>query len=65
MLVLLLICVIFDQFLVVFVAPNGNAKGSFLLFFIVNESYEYYKAQSAISLFKLNNVFTTFLRFQT
>ena len=53
---LLLICAIFDKFLVVLVAQNRNAKGSFLLFSIVNEIYEYYEARSAISLFQMNEL---------
>ena len=51
---MLLICASFDKFLVVFVAQNGNTKGSFLLFSIVNEIYEYYEARSEISLFQMN-----------
>ena len=62
MLGLLLIFASFDKFLVVLVAQNGNAKGSFLLFSIVNEMYEYYKARSAISLFQMNELFSHHFR---
>ena len=58
MLGLLLICAIFYIFLVVLVSHNGNTKGSFLLFYIVNEIYEYHKAQSAISLFQMKELFS-------
>ena len=58
MLGLLLICARFDTFLVVLVAQNGNAKGSFLLIYIVKYNYEYYKAPSAISLFKMYELFS-------
>ena len=58
MLRLLLICASFDEFLVVLVAQNGNAKGSFMLFSIVHEICEYYEAQSAISLFRKNELFS-------
>ena len=66
MLGLLIICASFDKFLVVIVVHYGNAKGSFLLFFIVNKIYEYYEALSAISLFEMNEFFfTAFPGFQT
>ena len=32
------ICASFDKFLVVLVAQNGNAKGSFLLFSVVKDN---------------------------
>ena len=58
MLGLLLICASLDKFLVVLVAQNWNAKGSFLLFSIVNEIYENYQARSSISLFLKNELFS-------
>ena len=58
MLGLLLICAIFDKFLVVLVEHNGNTKGSFLFFSIVNEIYDYYEARSAISLCQTNELFS-------
>ena len=54
----LLICASFDKFIFVIVVQNGNAKGSFLLFSIVNEFYEYYEARSAISLFLMDELFS-------
>ena len=54
MLRLLLICASLEKFLVVLVAQNGNTTGSFLIFSIVIEIYEYYKARSAISLFHMD-----------
>ena len=62
MLVLLLICASFDKFIVVLVVQNGNTKGPFLLFYIVNEIYEYYEARSAISLFQMNELFSHHFR---
>ena len=56
MLGLLIICARFDHVFVVLVAQNGNTLGSFLFFSIVNEIYEYYEAQSAISLFQMNEL---------
>ena len=58
MLVLLLICASFDKFLVVLVEHNGNTKGSFLFFSIVNEIYDYYEARSAISICQTNELFS-------
>ena len=62
MLVLLIICASFDKILVVLVAPNGKAKWSYLLFYIVNEIYEYYEARSAISLFQMKEFFSHHFR---
>ena len=58
MLGLLLICDSFDKFIAVIVAQNGKAKGSFLLFSVVNENYEYYEARTAIGLFQINELFS-------
>ena len=58
MLGLLLICASFHECTVVLVAQNGNTKGSFLLFYFVNEIYEYYEARSDISLFQMNEFFS-------
>ena len=62
MLGLLLICASFDKFIVVLVAQNGNTKGSFLFFSIVNEIYEYYKARNGIRIFQMNELFSHHLR---
>ena len=47
----------FDTFCVVLVSQNGNAKGSFLLFSVVKEYYNSYKARGAIKLFQLDESF--------
>ena len=62
MLWLLLICAIFDKFLVVLVAQNGNSKVSFLLFSIVNKRYDHYEARTVIGLFWTNELFSHHFR---
>ena len=59
MLWLLLIFASFDNVLLFSLCITGTLRGLFLLFSIVNEIYEYYKAPNAISLFQMNEFFHT------
>ena len=62
MLGLNLICAIFDNVLLFLLRRTRTLRAHNLLFYIVNEIYEYYKAQSAIGLFQMNELFSHYFR---
>ena len=63
MLGLLPICASFDEFLVVLVAQNGNAKGSFLLFSIVKDNL--WVLRGTKCHYYISNEWIVFTTFQT